>query len=112
MIGLTIDVLKAVEVPSREEVIANIADGAFDPSLLVSSVWCDGARFVAVMARKVQELGIEADRVTDAVENHTLEVVVEDGASDTLPSGKCLLVTGQKVRKLVAGEESQEDGAR
>jgi hypothetical protein len=112
LVGLAVGVVETREGPGGKRVVADVADRPFDASLLIAAVRGDGPRLVAVVSREGEELRVEADRVADAIEHDALQIVVEDGTRHPGPAREGLLVPGEEVRKIVAGEEPKEDRAR
>ena len=72
----------------------------------------DGPGLVAVMSGKIQQCGMEADRLATAFQHRTLQIVVQQDTRDTIPRGKGGDVATQEVLHPGVREEAQEDLAR
>jgi len=74
-VGLSIEVREISEPAPGKEGVTDIADGAFDPSLLVAPGDGDRAGLETVVARQGQEGRVEADDGALALKDRTLEIV-------------------------------------
>ncbi|WP_437942933.1 hypothetical protein [Sorangium sp. So ce341] len=109
---LSVEVAEVGVGPGLEEGLADVADGALDPALLIAAGDGDGARLEAVVRRQSQQRGVEPDRVAVALDDGALEVVVEQHARDAAEVGKRLDVPAHEEGHGRAREEAQEDPPR
>jgi hypothetical protein len=80
--SLPIEVGEVAKGASREEGVANVANGALDASLFVAA--SGGYRLCqeAIVTRKLEQSGMKADRVARALENRALQIVIKQLARD------------------------------
>ena len=95
-----------------EEVVANVAYGAFHPALLITARHRDRPRLVAVVTCERQQRGVEADRVAAALQHGALQVVVEHDPGAAAEGGEGLGVAADEGCAVGVEEEAQEDAAR
>lgn len=84
-LGFCVELVEIGEALRRKEVVADIADGALDPALLVAAG--DGHRswLVTIMPGEVEQGGVEADGVAAAFEHRALQIVVQSDPGHALP---------------------------
>ena len=109
VVGLGIEVVEIGEAAGGEERRAHVADGALDAALLVAARHRDRTRFVAIVPGKVQQRGMEADRVAAPFQHRALEIVVEQNARHAAPGGEGADMAAQEVLHPGVEEEAQED---
>ena len=98
--------------PGGEEIVANVAYGAFDPTLLVAARHGHRTRFVAVVRGERQQHGVEADRVAAALQHGALEVVVQHDPGAAAEGGEGLGMAADERCAVSVEEEAQEDAPR
>jgi hypothetical protein len=69
--GLKVQIGQGEEGSSGEEIIFDIADDSFDPSLLVGGFHIAGGGIKEVVSRKGQEARVELDGGAESLEDHT-----------------------------------------
>lgn len=92
--------------------VADVANGALDAPLLVAPRDGHGAWLEAVVGRQLEEHGVEANRVTAALEDGALEIVVEQHAGHAAEGGERVDVATEEEGHRRARDEAQEDAAR
>src|SRR6516162_3043797 len=110
--GLGVEVVHIDKLASRKEVVANIADSALDPSLLVAACNRHRARFVAIMRGEREQRGMEADSIALALQHRALEIVVEQHPGTALPCREGSGMAAQKALQTCVEEEPYEDLTR
>ncbi len=110
--GLGVEVVQVGELAPGEEGVADIADAALDPPLLVAASWRHRARLVAVMPGQGQKRGVQADGIPAALEHGRLQVVVQGDPGGAAPGFEGGDVAEQEALHARVEEETQEDLAR
>ena len=112
VLGLDIERLQIAGVAAGEEVVAHVADGAFDAALLVASR--DGNRpgFEAVVTGEADQGGMETDGVASPLQNSALQIVVEQNPRYAVPCREGLGMTAQEVLHARIEKEAQKNLAR
>src|SRR5438445_237478 len=99
----TLRVVEIGELSGRKEVVAHIADGALDATLLVPACHRHRTRVIMIMCGERDQGGMKADGVALALQHCALEIVVEQDTRTSVPVRKGVDVTAQEV--LHAGIE-------
>ena len=74
--GLLIEIVNVFEAAGGEEGVAYVANGALHAAFFVAARDRDGARFVTVMAGKIQQGGMEADRIAAPLQHRAFKIIV------------------------------------
>ena len=74
VISLSVEVVEIGEAARGEKGAAHVADGAFDPALLVAAGHRDRPRLEAILPGEGEQAGMEADRVVAPFQHRTLEI--------------------------------------
>ena len=111
-LGLDIEVVEIGELSRREEVVAHIADGALDATLLVAACHRHRTRLKAIVTGERDQGGMEANGVALALQHCALEIVVEQDTRTSVPGREGADVTAQEVLHLGVEEEAQKNLAR
>ena len=91
--SLRVEIVDIGELARGEEALANEVDMALDPPLLIAPANRHRARLEAVVGGEGEEFRVEANRVAHAFEHNALEVVVEQGSSESAKCAEGLDVT-------------------
>ena len=110
--GLDIEVVEIDKLAGRKEVVAHVADGTLDATLLITAPNGHGPRFITIVPGELDQGGMEADGVTLPLQHRAFEVVVEKDAWTSIPSREGSDMTTQKAFQACIEEEAQEDLAR
>jgi len=94
-----------------EEGASQVADGPLHPALLIAPARGDRPRLVAVSVGQLEQPRMEADRIVDALEHGTFQIVVEQPAGDPAEEAEGLDVAGQEARQPGVVEEAHEEHA-
>jgi hypothetical protein len=112
VIRLGVEVVEIGEAAGSEERRTDVADASFDATFLVAARDRDGTGFVAVVPGKVQQRGMEADRVAAPFQHGALEVVIQENARHPTPGGEGADMAAQKILHAGVEEKPQKDLAR
>ena len=103
-----IEVIEILEAAGGEEDISHVSYGALDTALFVAASHRDGSGFVAIVPGKVEQCGMEADRVAVSLQHGALEVVIEQDAGNAAPCGEPADMAAQKVLHAGVEKEAQK----
>jgi len=78
--GLTIALFQSVEGTGGPEGLAYIADGTFDPTLLISRAHLAGSGQKVVVTTEFEKSRIKEDGVAAAFQDDTFEIIVKGDA--------------------------------
>src|SRR5690606_13257166 len=94
---LRVQIVQVGEASGGKETFARKADRALDAALLIAAGDRDRSRLKAIPRRQLEQRGMEADRIANAFEHRTLEVVIEALTRDALEEVECLDMTIQET---------------
>ena len=110
--GLTIALLQSAEGPAGPEGLAYIADGTFDPTLLISRAHLAGPGQKVVVTTEFEKSRIKEDGVAAAFQHDTFEIIVKGNAGSSRPGLKSMDVPAQEVFHGLIEEKFQVESAR
>src|ERR1700722_5985640 len=96
-LSLGVEVIDIGETSRGEESGADEPYGSFHPTFFVAA--CDryGTRLVTIVSGKMQQAGMDADRLATSFQHAALEIVVEQDARHAAPGGERGDMTTQEV---------------
>ena len=106
---LAIEICEVGVGPSREESVADVANGALDTALLVASRDGDGPDLEMVVGSELEQLGIEANDVTVPLEHGAFQIVVEQDPRHAAEEPESVHMSAQEERHRRSKEEAEED---
>jgi hypothetical protein len=85
--------------------VAQVLDLPLDAAFFIAAGDGAGLWGEVVVAGELEQAGVEADVIADALEDDALQIVVEDGAGHALERGEGLDMAAQEtLERLVEGE--------
>ena len=111
-IRLGIEVVEIGEAAGREKGLADVTDGTLYAALLVAARHGYGTRLEAVVSGKLQQRGMESDRVTASFQYRTFKIIIEQDTWNPTPRGEGGGVAAQEILHPRVEVEAQKDLAR
>jgi hypothetical protein len=108
---LSVEVVDGGEAARGEERVAEVLDRPLDAAFLIAAG--DGARLrgEVVVAGELEQAGVEADVLAEALEDDAFQVVVEQDAGDAAQGGEGFDVAAEKaLQRLVEGKAGVDGG--
>jgi hypothetical protein len=109
---LVIEVDQVCVCPGSEERLAYVADGSLDAPFLIAAGHIDGPWLEPMVRGEPQKLAVESNRITMALEDGALEIVVEQNTRRAAELGECLDMAAHEERHGRAKIEAEKEPSR
>ncbi len=109
MLGLGVEVSQVAKLPGGKEAVSYETYSSLDASLLIAPCHRHRARLVAVVGGQIEQRGVKADGVADALGHRRAQIVVEQDSGHPTKRFEGTDVAAQEAGHLRTVEEAQED---